>query len=494
MERQGLTQSKIISEVLRIGHGKLDQFVSAGMQAVGQDPELFAHLIAWNEKKGEVRDSKKAFPVIALRGHSGPGNAFAENAAAHMCLLDPKDFLSSVRMHMSLHHKKETRAPLACRRMVDAAAKRYIREREQHNRWFDSTAVQHRKSLVNLYRIFRVHPSDRAKGILFEGKRPAGSVFEAVSMLKKMDQATAAGMILKFRIPFLIAVGAVGGFKDKPDVVLAMIEQMSPAELITNTGMLKKCGVFENPMLHAAYENKAKEAARDKRVSTLKAGKAAKVMEAVDTKSAKKLEAIQEARLDEGTRIKGNVLILGDKSGSMEMAVDAAKQTASLIARKCDGEVHLVFFNEAPQRYDVTGKSLEEIQRMTSHVRAGGATSIGCGFDMVSELGKQVDTIVVCSDGGENRTPWFHEVYLKYVRKNGLEPTVYLFRFPGDPNVLAEHCRRANIVVQEFVFGAKVDPYALINVVNVIKPGRFALYEEIMAVPLLTLDDVFKKR
>jgi len=48
-----------------------------------------------------------------------------------------------------------------------------------------------------------------------------------------MSISEAAGVIIERRIPFLIAVGALGEKIKNKDLVLAIIERMSPTELIT---------------------------------------------------------------------------------------------------------------------------------------------------------------------------------------------------------------------------------------------------------------------
>ena len=60
MEKTQVTQNEILSQLNQIGHGNLSIYNEIGLKAVKYEPELFAHLIAWNEKKGEVRDQKVA--------------------------------------------------------------------------------------------------------------------------------------------------------------------------------------------------------------------------------------------------------------------------------------------------------------------------------------------------------------------------------------------------------------------------------------------------
>lgn len=510
-----VTRQEIISQLNQIGHGKLSIYNDVGLRAVKHEPELFAHLIAWNAKKSEVRDQKKAFPILSLRGEKD--DELFENAAAHLCLLDPRDFISALSFHRGLSAgelqeyetvtvkgKKEKKLvtmkfppikPIAgsnyVKKYVQQAIELYLREREKNKNWWNATAMQHRNSLKTLYAQNHVKPSGYAQKILFDRAYPVNSPFHIVSQLRYMKADEAAGSILNFKIPFLIAVGALGGIKDKPDVVLALIERMSGSELINNTAMLQKIGAFENSTLKAAYDNAVNRMKKDKKVSTLKAGKAASVIS--DEKIAKKLSSIQEDRLAKLGGIDGDWLVLADRSGSMTRAMELAKNVSSLIAKQVTGKVYLVFFNTSPTFFDVTGKTLDEIKEETKRTTASGGTSIGCGLDYISEKNIIVNGIVICSDGGDNTSPYFHDAYAKYVKKMSIEPTIYLFHVSGDRNDLSLYCKRANIQIEEFDMTRNVDYYSLPSMISTLRTNRFSLVDDIMETKLLKFSDVFGK-
>lgn len=82
MEKTVVTRNQIVNQLMRVGHGKFDIYTDIGLKAVLTEPELFAHMIAWNNKFGQVRDTKVAFPVIALRGEQDV--ELYENACAHL--------------------------------------------------------------------------------------------------------------------------------------------------------------------------------------------------------------------------------------------------------------------------------------------------------------------------------------------------------------------------------------------------------------------------
>jgi len=339
-----------------------------------------------------------------------------------------------------------------------------------------------------LYALFHVKPNDLAQRVLFKREKPKGTVFEAIANLKHMSPEEAAGTILNYKIPFLIAVGALGGIKNKPDVIMALIEQTSGSELIGNTEMFRRLGVFDNPALKGAFEKAINRAKKDKRVSTLKASKAAEKVG--DVQTATKMKAVQDEKLEQLGGIDGDWLVLGDCSGSMHQSIELAKVVASLISQQVNGQVHLIFFNSGPFRFDVTGKSYDEIKEMTSRVTARGNTSIGCGLELLREKGIVVNGIVIVSDGGDNTVPYFHQAYPKYVETLGIEPTVYHLWVKGDYNRLSEYCNRSDIQLQRFDVST-IDHYSLPNLIKTLRSSKYTLIDEIMETPLLTLKDVF---
>lgn len=511
-EQATISRNQLVNELMNIGHGNLSIFVPVGRKAVRDEPELFGHMIAWNEKKGEVRDSKKAFPVLALRGEKDL--ELYENAVAHLLLLDPKNLCSAVEFSKGLtkgeirykekiqvkkgqYRFEERIVKVNPENLGDGAKKllvygveQYLRVREANRGWLLRSMLQHRHSMKELYARFHIKPNRLAKTVLFDRGKPKGTVFEALANMKNMSPIEAAGTILNYKIPFVVAVGSLGGIKDKPDVVMALIEQMSGAELINNTEMLRKAGTFDNPVLKSAYDSALERARSDKKLGTLKAGKA--IEKIGDKKVQEKVKQIQEEKLQQLGGIEGDWAILADMSGSMHEAIEKAKFAASVVAKQTKGKVYLIFFNTSPTKYDVSGKSLEEIKRMTSRITARGGTSIGCGLELLGDSNVVVNGIAIFSDGGDNTHPYFHTAYDRYRKKTGIEPTVYLYWLSGERNVLTNNCKAINIPFVEYNI-SKTDYYSLPNLITSMRSSRFTLIDEIMEMPLLTINEALKR-
>lgn len=91
MEIQQYSQSELLGLLMQIQHGAVGNYIPVALPAAQVNAELFAHLVAWDHASGKVRDSKRALPVVALRGVSVEQAEFAENAVAHLLLLAPRE-------------------------------------------------------------------------------------------------------------------------------------------------------------------------------------------------------------------------------------------------------------------------------------------------------------------------------------------------------------------------------------------------------------------
>lgn len=477
----GLTKNAIIAELTKSPHGKLIEYVPVGLRAASQEPEFFAHLIAWNEKKGQIRDSKAALPIVSLSCSTFPED-FHSNSLAHLAVLSPRDFVRSLRFAMEIKTPGRMKS-------IKRLAERYLRAREANWAWFEKTAIQHRRTLKELYALTHTKPSNMAEAVLFKGERPRGSIFEAVANLKDMSPAEAAGTIMEKRIPFLIAMGALGAKAKEPDLALALIGRMSPTELVTNTKMLERLGVKTVPALRAAFEAGLVKAAKSKK-ATLKTTAAAETF-SEDDPLREKLRALQEkqiAAIKREAALEGNWLVLGDKSGSMQASIEASRHIAATLSKLANGAVSLIFFDNTPRYIDATGKDYDKLLALTKHVTADGGTSIGCGLMCAIEKKLEIDGIAIVSDGGENTPPLFAPIYKAFCQSVGKQIPVYFYKLRGsEADKFTPAMKSNDIDIQTFDLTGGVDYYSLPNLAQTMRVQRYGLIEEIMDVPLLDL-------
>lgn len=484
---KGLNKKTIVTELTRSSHGDLASYLPVGRTALREDPAFFAHLISWNRINGSVRDSKVALPMVTIGGGEVNGE-FVENADAHLLSLDPRSMVGALRF------ARESAIPGLKHRAWDhtvGVVREYLRDREANRGAMERAIAAHRASIKSLFAITHTKPSPWTQRTLFMGDYSLGApLLTAIRDLSKMPALEAAGTIIEQRIPFLTAKGALGARVKEPALVLALIERMSPTELMTNAKSLESWGMNDVPELRAAFAA-ALEKAKGSKANVLKTSVAAGKVKSEVVREA--LKATQEARLSRD--IEGDWLVLGDKSGSMHTAIDIARQVAAILARSVKGKVYLVFFDTSPYFHDVTGKTHEEIVALTRHMVAGGGTSIGCGLQMILDRKLSVDGITIVSDGGENSVPLFHETYAKYAKAMDAEPTVYMYETDGEPNVLAARSRAFGFDMQVVQLrGLPIDHYSLPNLVQTMRVARYSLIDEIMSTPLLKKSDVLRHK
>lgn len=476
-------QNRMLSSLLKIEHGNLGNYVSEALPTAEEEPGLFAHAMVWNQKNGRVRDSKIAFPTIALRTEAMEDTELAENAVACLASLDPRQLVKAYNFNKELsaqgkvvRHKR--------RRMLEGMLKRYLEVREGNKHWWNASVLRNREAMLTLYAVSHKKPAPFAQKILFEKDYPKGSAFAALKNLRTMDTLEAASQIMKHKIPITVAAGAGVKLDDK-DVLLALINNMTANELITASGQLSRLKSWSIPVVKDAYAEATKKASKDTRANVLKASKAAKTSKV----PVKELAKIKEAATESLRKIEGDWLVLADRSPSMAHSIEAGKQLAALLAHRVEGKVYLVFFDAQPLAYEVQGKSLDEIEEMTKHLSTGSATSIGCGLRWLRTKKKDVDGIVVISDGEHNTAPAFTSEYVKLLT----EPAVYFIEMEGGWDNFTDQLNSAGIPFTHFGVRGGFDYYSMVNVVNVLKPQTYGFLSEVMETPLLTLDQVFAK-
>lgn len=524
MNEQALDKKQILTELTKSAHGALAAYLPIGRRAAIEDPDFFSHLVAWDHHKGQIRDAKLALPVIALAAlrvtseanRLGVGElrsdlllTYADNALAHLADLRPREFAKAV-LPYALYDKTTKKsvayppfgvAANAPRKMLRRLVNRYLKDLEANRRSFEYTAVQHGQILQNLYAHYHVACPSWVSQVLFrrQGSKthgpivalpPAPGIFEVIARLHLLNPVEAAGTIVKFKIPFLIARGALGAKAKDPDTVLALIKAMSPTELVTNVKWLEKLGVKTHPALRAAFEQAIGKAAMAKTPkATLKTTRAAEAL-ADDEALSGKLHALQEKQIDKLGGVEGDWLVLGDKSGSMHSSIDVARNVAGTLARMVKGRVHLIFFDTAPRYVEVTGKTLEDIKKLTAGVQAGGGTNMHCGIQYALDAKLKVDGIAFVSDGA-NHGAEVIPVYKRYCEKLDCEPTLYFYKLDGEQDVFSHECREYDVDLQTFdLLGQTVDYYSLPTLATTMRVQRYSLIDEVLNTPLRTLDEV----
>ena len=511
---------EILNTLLTTPHRKLDAIWPVHRDMVGVDPRFYVRLGAWYHEHGDVRDHKEMF-VVALvisdfEGHRDVGLALLRGLPPYeVCRV--VDFIHGRKRTRKVRPTPQpddrNRRRRSARRAAGTAAAegadapevvtpdavdefgmfrnvprslktevtRYLREREADPDWFDSTALVARKAIKRLYALLHVRPGDRAQKILFENDPPPDSrLFALRKLAAAQSPAAQAEAILQHQIPYRVASTVVRQMT--PAVLLALIERMSPQELINNLGSLRRRGALDNPELKALVEEKLEGAKTAQRVSALKAEEAVKAA-GVSEDLRRKLEEVADAQVKAKGRITRPTALLIDKSASMEHAIELGKRIGAMISAICASELFVYAFDTLAYPIERAGAEMADWERALRGITAAGATSCGVALETMIRKQQYVEQIVMITDEGENTAPCFVPALQKYRQQLTADPSVCIVRTPEAVDHLQRLCRRASIPVDVYQF--KGDYYALPNLVPMLsRPSKLELLMEIMDYPL----------
>jgi hypothetical protein len=535
----------LLNTLLTTPHRKLEEIRPVHAEMVKSDPRFYVRLAAWYFRHGDVRDHKEMFVVTLVlsdfAGHRDVGLALLRELPPYEVarVLDFIHGRKTTRKIVKRAPKAQTprQAPKAKYRLaaksgvlarvarlmsgtpaepqrvdfvVPAPVQaqdeikvttesfglfrnpprslrteivRYLHEREADAEWFDGSVLVARKAIKRLYALNHVKPGERAQRILFDEDPPRDSrLFALRQLAKATTPAEQAQAIVDNAIPYRVAATLVKQMT--PTVLLALVDRMSPQEVINNVASLTKRGAMENPDVKALIELKLEEAKTASRVSAFKTGKALDAAGAsVSAEIKAKLEQVADAQVKAKGRIKRPTALLIDKSGSMSLSIELGKRIAAMISAVCERELYVYAFDTLAYPIDRAGDDLASWERALVGISAGGGTSCGVGVEAMRLKKQYVEQIILVTDEGENQGPLFVPMLLKYREALKADPNVCIVRVPGSTSGLETQCRKAGVTVDTFQFGG--DYYALPNLVPLLsKPSKLELLMEILEFPL----------
>lgn len=466
---------EMLNSLLTTPHRKLEQVAELHQTMVELDPIFYGHLAVWYQHNGDVRDHKEVFA----------GNLLASNLTEHrdagFVLLQgfPPYQVARIVDFLKIHRGKLPRS-------TRTAVRRYLQTREQNPKRFDRAALRGRKAIKHLYASLHIKPSARADAVLFKGNPPEDSLAYALKLLalasSPLEQAR---LIVDRNIPYTVAIGAIKQLT--PTVLVALINAMSPQEVINNLKSLKARGALDNPQVKALIEEKLEQAASNSRVSVMKGRVATKAAQ-LDAEIAAKLERAMDAQVQRRGKITKPTALLVDKSSSMNNAIEVGKRIAALISGITEAELFVYAFDTLPYPVRATGNSLSDWERAFRHLKASGATSIGAPIEAMRLRRQKVEQVVVITDEGENTAPYFGNAFDAYDRDLAVKPNVIIVKVGYAYDWLERRCAERNVQVDTFTFTG--DYYALPNLIPLLsRPSRLELLMEILEMPLPVRDD-----
>lgn len=460
----------MLNSLLTTPHRKLEQVAEIHKLIVELDPIFYGHLAVWYQRNGDVRDHKEVFAAHLLTSN------LVEHRDAGFVMLQefPPYQVARVVDFMKQHRNKLPRS-------ARTAVQRYLKVRESNPALFDRAALRGRKAMKHLYASLHIKPSERANAILFRDQPPVGSLAEVLKQLAKAESsAEQARLIVEFKLPYAIAIGAIKQLT--PTVLVALINSMTPQEVINNLKSLKARGAMDHPEVKALIDVKLDEASKSARVAAFKAQVAADAAD-LDEVTLARLEKVTNEQVKRRGVITRSTALLVDKSGSMESAIAVGKQLAALISGITQADLFVYAFDNIPYPVTAKGKELTDWERAFQHIKASGGTSIGAPLEAMRKNRQIVDQIIVVTDEGENGVPYFGEAYKTYCRELAVMPNVVIVRVGSYCTWLETQLKGQQAPVETFTFEG--DYYSLPNLVPLLtRPSRLELLMEILDTPL----------
>ena len=437
----------LLNTLLTTPHRNLTALYPLHQEILTQDPRFYVRLAAWYADHGDVRDHQEMF-VICLclsqtEGHRDVGLALLRRLPPYQ-LARVVDFIKGRQVKRRVPaagataasatqtpsttataggRGKKPRKPSApvetkleqvglfvnVPRSMRTEIERYLRERETRAEKFDQAVLHARSAIKRLYAGLHIRPSARAQALLFSEEPPEGSVFAAMRAIRGAETpAEQARAIVEHRIPYRVATSLITQMS--PTVLAALVEVMTPQEVINNIGSLKARGAFDNEDVKTLVEAKLEAAKSDKRVSAYKAKVAVAAADA-SGELAENLDAITEAQVRAKGRITRTTALMIDKSGSMNVAIELGRQLGAMISAISDAELVAYAFDTIAYPIEPQGASLADWEKALTGITAGGGTSCGVAIEMLRRKGQRVEQIILVTDEGENQAPLFQNTY-----------------------------------------------------------------------------------
>ena len=465
----------MLNSLLTTPHRQLEQVGKLHKEMVQRDPLFYGHLAVWYQRTGDVRDHKEVFVGNLLT------STMTEHRDAGYVLLQefPPYQVARIVDFLKVHRGKLPRS-------TRTAVRRYLKDREKNFAFFDRAALRARKAMKHLYASLHIKPSDRADAVLFKDNPPEDSLAFALKLMaiasSPLEQAQ---LIVEHKIPYTVAVGTIKQLT--PTVLVALINSMSPQEVINNLKSLQTRGAMENPQVKALINEKLEQAQGDVRVAALKARVAADAAE-LDAETAAMLERVTDEQVKKRGKITKPTALLIDKSSSMESAIEVGKRIAALISGITEADLFVYAFDTLPYPVKASGNQLSDWERAFQHLKAGGATSIGSPLEAMRLRKQRVEQIILVTDEGENSAPYFAETYDAYKRDLKVEPSVLVVKVGYAYDWLERRLQERQAQVDTFTFAG--DYYSFPNLIPLLsRPSRLELLMEILETPLPVRDD-----
>jgi len=421
---------RMLNSFMTCPHRDTDRIKAVHQELREKDPDFYGHLGSWYFRKGDIRDHQEMFASMLITDPHLPNRevglaAWREHAPFMKLKIHGYIEGKKVKIRTKTGRKIERDGKKIDEVKIDV---KYVglgkvppmsfrKERERYLRWleadndrWDAVALRGFNALKSLYAGGRngIKPCPRAQQILFDGKLPQDTkldVFKKIAEAKPEEQAK---LIVQNKIPYSVAVGLVEQIT--PAVYAALVNNMTPQQVIDNMASMESRGAMDNPELKALIEKKLERAAKSENVAALKSKTAVATGRIKDEAIIKKMENVADQQIKKAGTIKQRTHLYIDKSGSMSLSIEVGKRLSAMISGATENEFHAIAFDKMAREVVADAKTMSAWERAFSGIKANDGTSIGCALDFAIRKGWDADQIIVVTDEGENNSPLFVSV------------------------------------------------------------------------------------
>lgn len=416
----------------KLQEDKLEAVLKNFAELAEKDPLFLAHFTSYAFKKLDSKDLKVVATFMnSLSDADGtpfsPGSEFKKPnwrtiSQAAFIELDPKLALRVLKLANTKRTIGSKTNGTHFSRHMKTAAEKYVRYREANPRMLEGIKkAGFANTLKSIYRIARVAPSPEAVQILRWKQKPGfpGSNVE----IKKSETFNFKGLsdleiATKIRTERLKPQATLGALPEKisPVIAAAILEQCTGDQAVVLTSLFEDQGLLKHEEVRKVYDEKIRTAKQAlDRVERIK-------QDLDETTKAVLREAKADVRKQQVGNI-GKVFVHIDISGSMQGAIEVAKEKGSIFAECVQNPEENFFWGVFNGHGGVLNRptkfTKDGFKAVLYGVRAGGSTNCFALFHHARQQG--CDTDIFLTDGAH--TDGNAEVLLRnYIAQGGTLP------------------------------------------------------------------------
>ncbi len=463
-----------------------------------EDPEFSARFVSWAMKNSNSKDLQ-VVSIFANSLNDADGMPFTPGkkeplkpewrsvSSAAIQTLDPKLVLRIRKLAMEKFDVPNylPKGTHLTTRLAKAIRKYVLYRQKNLNMMQGVRKAGLKNTMIELYRLAHLNPTDDVARILnWEQKDRVIEMSKSPFDFKGMKPLEIAKKIRDEKLPVLGVIGALP--KITPTIAVALLENAKPDEAIILRKTFEEAGVLNDKEVMELYEKKVKASkiAIDRVRSIKGAGEnVTKVL-----KSAK-----SETRKAETKQMGiGKVFMHIDISGSMEGAIEFAKERGAIIAEMVNNpEKNFKWAVFADKGFEIPlPEKFEEdyFKAALYKIRANGSTDCFATYGFARAFEAEVDIYV--TDEGHNigelsaKIKHFHEV-------NNLIPKpkcVVIVRFGNYTEVeraFMDNGIPVTVLKPDAVIGSALVTQSVATAIR----GQMAIIDGIMSTPFLELPE-----